>query len=74
MHYEQHIERHLSEFKRKIEQAVGYEKIFEEAMKYYTDFRDLDIVNHSDEVNEFHSLMEFVFMGRKSKDELTELL
>lgn len=47
---------------------------FEEAVKYYTDFRDLDIVDYSDEVNEFHSLMEFVFMGRKSKDELTELL
>lgn len=46
-------------------------KNFEEAIKYYKKNKMSNIENKSKEEREFHSLIEFVFIGRKSKDELT---
>lgn len=45
-------------------------KLFEEAIKYYNQYKDLIFPNNSEDVATFHSLMEFVFLGRESKEEL----
>lgn len=45
-------------------------KTFEEAIKHYKDYRSSTISNSSEEVVVFHSLIEFVYIGRKSRDEL----
>lgn len=45
-------------------------KTFEDAIKYYNSYKGNNIHNCSEEVEVFHSLMEFVYLGRKPKDEL----
>lgn len=45
-------------------------KNFEEAIKHYNNYKEINIQNNSEEVVIFHSLMEFVYLGRKSKEEL----
>ena len=43
-------------------------KTFEDAINHYTNYKSMNIPSVSDELAEFHSLMEFVYLGRKSKD------
>ncbi|MBU3175240.1 hypothetical protein KPL47_02540 [Clostridium estertheticum] len=45
-------------------------KSFEEAIKHYNAYKGINISNNSEEVVIFHSLMDFVYLGRKSKEEL----
>jgi len=44
-------------------------KTFEDAIKHYNNYKMSNIQNSSEEVEVFHSLMEFVYIGRKSNDE-----
>lgn len=43
---------------------------FENAIKHYNDYKHLNIQINSVEVIELHSLVDFVFLGRKSEEEL----
>jgi hypothetical protein len=43
---------------------------FESAINYYNDYKSLNIQNNSEEVTTLHYLVDFVFLGRKSEEEL----
>ena len=48
-------------------------KDFEEAISHYKEYKEsifYEINNNSEEINSFHSLMDFVYLGRKSKEEI----
>ncbi len=45
-------------------------KTFEDAFKHYNNNKMSNVQNISEKTKIFHSLMEFVYLGRKSKDEL----
>lgn len=43
-------------------------KNFEEAIRYFKAITDVDSENESEEIATFHSLMKFVYIGRKAKE------
>jgi len=43
---------------------------FESAINHYKGYKSLNIQNYSEEVTTLHSLVDFVFLGRKSEEEL----
>lgn len=53
-----------------INEAGKMYKTFEEAIEFYNNYKNTYCHNNSEEIEKFHSLMEFVYMGRKSKSEL----
>lgn len=59
----------VNDSKTSINESGKMYKDFEEAIKHYDNYKSNVIQNNSEEVTLFHSLMDFVFLGRKSKNE-----
>ncbi|MGL6107706.1 hypothetical protein [Romboutsia sp.] len=56
--------------KTSINESGKMYKTFEEAINHYNNFKEINIQDDSEEVAIFHSLMEFVYLGRKAKEDL----
>lgn len=53
-----------------INESGKWYKTFEDAIKHYKSFKMSDLQYDTEELKVFYSLMEFVYIGRKSKEEL----
>ena len=56
--------------KTSINESGKMYKTFEEAINHYNNFKEIKIQDDSEDVAIFHSLMEFVYLGRKAKEDL----
>lgn len=57
----------IEDSRTSINESGKWYKTFEDAIEHFKNFKESNIQDNTDE---FYSLMEFVYIGRKSKDEL----
>lgn len=60
----------ISDTRTSVNESGKMYKNFEEAVEHYNDYKSRMIYNTSKEMTMFYSLMDFVFLGRKTKSEL----
>ena len=60
----------ISDPRTSVNESGKMYKNFEEAVEHYNDYKSRMIYNTSKEMTMFYSLMDFVFLGRKTKSEL----
>ena len=60
----------ISDARTSVNEAGKMYKDFEEAIEYYRNYKSSIMPSNSEEIKKFHSLMHFVYLGRKSKSEL----
>lgn len=61
----------ISDPRTSVNESGKMYKSFEEAVEYYNSYKSSMIQNNLEEMTRFYSLMDFVYLGRKTKSELS---
>lgn len=60
----------ISDPRTSINESGKMYRSFEEVIEYYKNYKRHMLQINSEEITKFHSLMDFVYLGRKSKREM----